>query len=274
MIVTNPKVSLARPETTREYGKTIDFGRTAADYGRHRAGFPPELYARLAAMGVLRPGMRALDLGTGTGTLARGLAMRGCAVTGLDRSAPLMAEAARLDRAAAVTIRYVEAAAEEPGLASASFDLVTAGQCWHWFDRARAAAEARRLLVPGGHLAICHFDWLSLAGNMVEATERLIMKHNPDWKLGGGLGVYPRWLRDLADAGFRGIESFSFDLDVPYSHEAWRGRIRASAGIGASLSAERIEAFDAEHAAMLQERFPDEPMRVPHRVFAATGMAP
>ncbi len=268
------KVSLGHPETVREYGRTIDFGRTAADYGRHRARFPPALFERLTAMGVLRAGMRALDLGTGTGTLARGLAQRGCAVTGLDRSAALMAEAARLDRAAGVTARYVEASAEATGLAPASFELVTAGQCWHWFDRERAAAEARRILVPGGHLAICHFDWMSLPGNMVEATEQLIMKHNPDWKLGGGLGIYPRWLRDLATAGFREIESLSFDLEVPYSHEAWRGRIRASASIGASLSPERIAAFDVEHAAMLRERYPDDPMLVPHRVFAAIGAAP
>jgi 2-polyprenyl-3-methyl-5-hydroxy-6-metoxy-1,4-benzoquinol methylase len=81
----NSRISLGRPETVREYGKTIDFGRTAADYGRHRAGFPPALFERLEAMGVLRAGMRALDLGTGTGTLARGVAQRGCAVTGLDR---------------------------------------------------------------------------------------------------------------------------------------------------------------------------------------------
>jgi SAM-dependent methyltransferase len=272
--MSDSKVSLGRPETVREYGRSIDFGRTAADYGRHRAGFPPALFQRLAVIGVLRAGMRALDLGTGTGTLARGLAQRGCAVTGLDRSAALMAEAARLDHETGVTVRYVEAAAEATGLASASFELITAGQCWHWFDRERAAAEARRMLVRGGHLAICHFDWMSLPGNMVEATEELIMKHNPDWKLGGGLGVYPRWLRDLATAGFREIESFSFDLDVPYAHEAWRGRIRASAGIGASLGPERIAAFDAEHAAMLRERYADDPMLVPHRVFAAIGTAP
>jgi SAM-dependent methyltransferase len=269
-----PKVSLTRPETVREYGKTIDFGKTATDYGRHRAGFPPEMYERLAAMGVVRAGMRALDLGTGTGTLARGLALHGCTATGLDRSAALMAEAARLDRKKGVSISYVEATAEDTGLVAATFDLVTAGQCWHWFDRARAAAEVRRVLAPRGRLAICHFDWMSLRGNMVEATENLIMKHNPDWNLGGGLGIYPQWLRDLADGGYRGIESFSFDLEVPYTHEAWRGRIRASAGVGASLSPERIAEFDADLAVTLLERYPADPMKVPHRVFVAIGVAP
>ena len=33
---------------------TADFGRTAADYGKHRAGFPPELSDRLAEMDIAR----------------------------------------------------------------------------------------------------------------------------------------------------------------------------------------------------------------------------
>ena len=161
-----------------------DFGKTASDYGRHRAGFPDEFFDRLSAMGILKPGMRALDLGTGTGTIARGLALRGCDVVGLDRSTPLMEQAAELDRDVGVVVRYVNAPAEDTGQDAASFDLVTAGQCWHWFDRPRAAAEARRVLKSGGRLVIAHFDWIPLPGNMVEATEKLIEKHNPKWKLG------------------------------------------------------------------------------------------
>ncbi len=253
---------------------TADFGKTANDYGRHRAGFPDEFFERLKALGILRAGMRALDLGTGTGTIARGLATRGCEVTGLDRSAPLMEQAAELDREAGAVVKYVNAAAEETGLAAAEFDLVTAGQCWHWFDRPRAAAEARRVLKPVGRLVIAHFDWIPLPGNMAEATEKLIEKHNPKWKLGGGLGIYPLWPRDMALAGFLNIETFSFDLDAIYTHEAWRGRIRASAGVGASLAPDQVAVFDDELRAMLAERFPGDPMRVMHRVFAAIGAAP
>lgn len=251
-----------------------DFGKTASDYGRHRAGFPDEFFDRLSATGILRAGMRALDLGTGTGTLARGLALRGCEVVGLDRAAPLMEQAAELDRNAGVVVRYLNAAAEDTGLPAASFDLVTAGQCWHWFDRPRAAAEASRVLKPGGRLVIAHFDWIPLPGNVAEATEMLIEKHNPKWKLGGGLGIHPLWASDIAIAGFRDIETFSFDVDTIYTHEAWRGRIRASAGVGASLTPDAVAAFDAELDTMLSERFPNDPMRVLHRVFAAIGVAP
>ena len=62
-------------------------------------------------------------------------------------------------------VNYRVATAEATGLVSVSYDVVSAGQCWHWFDRQSAAAEARRLLRPGGAVLICHFDWLPLPGS-------------------------------------------------------------------------------------------------------------
>ena len=78
---------------------TIDFGRTAEDYGRHRAGFPDRFFERLIAVGVVTAGDPLVDLGTGAGRVARGFAQRGCQATGIDPSAELLAEAKRLDRA-------------------------------------------------------------------------------------------------------------------------------------------------------------------------------
>lgn len=68
--------------------------------------------------------------------------------------------------------------------------------------------------------------------------------------------------------GFTDLETFSFDVDVPYTHAAWRGRMRSSNGTGASLPDEAVAAFDADLARLLRERFGAEPLRVPHRVFA------
>ena len=137
-----------------------------------------------------------------------------------------------------------------------------------------AAREARRLLRPHGKIVICHFDWLSLPENVVRATESLILRHNPEWRGAGGLGMYPPWAADLADSGFVGIETFSYDVEVTYSREAWRGRIRASAGVAATLSEKAVRRFDADHEAMLAEHFPADPFNVPHRVWALVAQAP
>jgi len=123
----------------------------------------------------------------------------------------------------------------------------------------------------GGHLVIAHFDWIPLPGNIAEVAEKLIEKHNPAWKLGAASGCIPSGLGGWRLRGSRDLKTFSFDLDVPYSREGWRGRIRASAGIGASLSSEAIAAFDSEPEATPAERFGDEPLMVQHRVFAAIG---
>jgi SAM-dependent methyltransferase len=255
-----------------EPGKfTADFGKTAEDYARHRAGYPDWLFERLMRRGLARPGMRALDLATGTGYLARGLAQRGLTVAGLDVSADMIAAAKALDAAQGVTIEYVVGKAEETGLPDASFDLVTAATCWHWFDRAKACAEVLRLLKPGGWLLICSMDWLPLGDNLVARTEAIVQRHNPKWPFGGLDGMQRHAVRDMRLGGFQAIETFSVDITVPYSHEAWRGRMRASAPISGSLGPDQVRAFDAELGAMLAKDFPQEPLQATHCVFAVFG---
>jgi SAM-dependent methyltransferase len=260
------------PESTRGFGAQVDFGRTADDYRQHRAGFPPKFFDMLEFRGWMVPAMRALDIGTGTGTIARGLAARRLKVIATDPAPALLEAAEALDRESDVQIEYHPGSAETIEFPDASFDLVTAGQSWHWFDRSVAAAEVARVLVPGGRIVISHFDWLPLPGNLVEATEELISRFNPEWTMGGGTGIHPTWLQDLAGAGFVNLETFSFDVLQPYSPAAWRGRIRASAGVKASLDDKRTAQFDAALRELLETRFPDDPLHIPHRVWAASGV--
>jgi len=249
-----------------------NFGKAAEDYGTFRAGFPQSIFGRLAEFEVGVPDQVVVDLGTGTGTLARGFALRGCEVIGVDPDPRMIVQAKKLDRQHEVNTRYVEAKAESTGLDGGVADVVTAGQCWHWFDQPRAIAEVIRLLRPDGKLVIANFDWLPLAGNVVEATEELIIQYNPDWNFGGGLGMYPQYLPVLSEAGICNIQTFSYDVDVPYSPEAWRGRIRASAGV-AALDADSARKFDMGLAELLSAQFPSSVLAVPHRVFAIVAEA-
>lgn len=256
------------------FAAQVDFGRTASDYRRHRAGFPAAFFDAVLDQLGLVAGQTVLDVGTGTGTIARGLARLGLDVTGVDPSIELIDQAAALGVEEGVSVRYRQGRAESLEFPDGCFDLYAAGQCWHWFDRPIAASEAFRVLRPGGRAIIAHFDWLPLPRNVVEATEALILEANPAWTGSGGTGIHPRWLADLANGGFTELTTRSFDVAVPYSHEAWLGRIRASAGVKASLGAEEVEAFDHKLARLIDAEFPQDPLLIPHRVWWVAGRRP
>ncbi len=248
-----------------------DFGKTARDYSRHRQGFPDELFTMFEGLNIELHGMRAVDLGTGTGTLARGMARRGATVTGVDPSPDMTAEAQRLDLEWGVSTDYINTTAEKTGLESDAFDIVTSGQSWWWFEKPAVTHEVVRILKPDGKLVICSFDWVPLPDNVVEMTEQLIEKHNPDWHMGGGDGTHPEFITDLQAGGFLDIRSDHQTLDVTYTKEAWRGRIRASAGVGASLQPSQVGAFDAELAEALDGFTDDDILSVHHALFVAVG---
>ena len=158
------------------------------------------------------------------------------------------------------------------------------GLAFTWSPKSKSAAlksVARRLRITDTAIAEDGYQELLTRGGLekrphpsvegMRNVQRLMQISNPrvgEVKLDD---VLDRSL--MALAGFRRLETFSFDLDVSYSHEAWRGRIRASAGVGASLSPEGVIVFDRELQALLAEKFPQEPLAVLHRIFAALGIA-
>jgi ubiquinone/menaquinone biosynthesis C-methylase UbiE len=257
-----------RPRDHR--GRSIDFGSRAVDYDRHRPGFPPRFFAELETRRWVAPGMRALDLGTGTGSLALGWAARGMRTTALDISEALLEVTAARAKAAGVDVATCRATAEASGLAADSFELISAGQCWWWFDTQRTLDEIDRLLVADGRLLICNFSYLPLPGSLAERTEAMILSMNPGWTMAGWRGIHPEQVRALDEAGFADVESFSFVEQVPFSHEGWRGRMRTCNGVGSALTEEEVRRFDTELAALLAADYP-ETVDVAHRVFAVSG---
>ena len=92
--------------------------------------------------------------------------------------------------------------------------------------------------------------------------------------MGGGNGRHPEFVTDLETAAFENIRDDFRSVDTAYTRAAWRGRIRASAGIGASLHAEAVRAFDAELSSALDALSPVDPILVPHGLYVAVGSKP
>jgi SAM-dependent methyltransferase len=127
------------------------FSGHAADYAAYRPTYPPALFELLAALPRHR-GL-ALDCATGNGQAAIGLAEKFDRVLAIDASREQLANARRHPR-----IDYRVARAEDTGVESGTVDLVSVAQGVHWFDFDRFYAEARRLLAPGGAVAVYTYN--------------------------------------------------------------------------------------------------------------------
>ncbi|MFQ5549633.1 MAG: methyltransferase domain-containing protein [Gemmatimonadales bacterium] len=254
---------------------TIDFGRHSEDYAAYRPGFPASFYQRIDAITRIRES-RSLDLATGPGTIALELGALGSSVVGIDTSAEQIATAKRVsrERNLEATVHFTIACAEHTGLEANSFDLVTAGQCWHWFDSAAAMAEVQRALRPGGLFVIAHYSYLSEHASVARDTEDLILEFNPSWTMAGSTGVFPEQIDDVIRGGFRLVEEFCYDHDEEFSHARWRGRMRTCNGVGSGgLAPSEVLCFDDALSRLLNRKYPD-PMVVAHRVWCVVARKP
>lgn len=123
----------------------------------------------------VEPGMDVLDVACGTGNATIPAAKAGARVTGLD-FAPRLLEIARERSAdAMVEIDFVEGDAQEMPFADASFDRVVS-TFGHMFapDHERTAAEMKRVLRPGGAIAVACWSPAGSIGRMFKVTAELV----------------------------------------------------------------------------------------------------
>lgn len=175
------------------------FSAVAADYARFRPRYPAALFDYLAEL-TPQPAL-AWDCATGTGQAAVALARRFDRVVATDASAEQIASAEGHPH-----VEYRVAPAEQSGLDDASVDLITVAQALHWFDLPVFYREVRRVLRPGGVLAVwCYGLFLFDEPTMQAALMRFHAKVEPYWP--------PE--RQLLVDGYRTLDFPFSELDPP-----------------------------------------------------------
>ncbi len=121
-------------------------------------------------------GKRTLDIGCGGGFLAEEFAHLGCVVTGIDPSAPTIAQAEMHAQEADLTITYRVASGEAIPFADATFDIIYCCDVLeHVDDLDKVIAETARVLKPGG---VYLFDTINRTG----ISKLVVIKLFQEWK--------------------------------------------------------------------------------------------
>lgn len=240
-------------------GRAFDWGCASENYAKYRDIYPDAFYKRIIDLGYCIKNQKVLDLGTGTGVLPRNLYKYGAQWTGTDISENQIRYAEKLS--AGMSIEYVVSSAEQLNFPDETFDIVTACQCFMYFDKKIILPKLHRILKNEGHFLILYMAWLPYESEIAKTSEDLVLKYNPGWS-GGGMKRYalnrPEWLMSL----FEVSNAIAYDINVPFTRESWNGRMKACRGIDASLPKNEIAEFEKEHLAYL--RTVPEEFVIPH----------
>jgi ubiquinone/menaquinone biosynthesis C-methylase UbiE len=217
------------------------FGNLAEDYERHRSGYPDE-----AVDWLLSPSAEVVaDVGAGTGKLTGSLLARGLRVIAIEPDPAMLGVLQRVHPAAETRL----APADALPLPDASIDAVLVAQAWHWFPHERAAAEACRVLRPGGSLGLI---W-----NMASPEEpwQLEVERLND-SARGRVGEMPRERPDVLEVeGLPSgeLESALFSWVEPLTAEQQRARMATYSHVALLPEPQREELLDRVAAVVADE---------------------
>jgi len=218
----------SEPHHARQVAES--FGSEAERYDRTRPSYPK---AMVDAILAASPGPDFLDVGTGTGISARPFLQEGCRLLGVEPD-ERMADFARRSGLEVEIARF-----EDWGPAGRTFDVVIAGQAWHWVDPILGASKAANVLRPGGRIAL-FWNAMSFPPDFAESSSAVYRHVVPDFPFfqsgaPGGVASYAP-LFDKAIGGIRQTGAFDepaqwqFDWQRAYTRDEWLEQVPTFGG--------------------------------------------
>jgi ubiquinone/menaquinone biosynthesis C-methylase UbiE len=170
------------------------FSKQAAEYAKYRPGYPDELFKYLSS--ITEGHQRAWDCAAGNGQAALKLTPFFDEIIATDASENQIKNAGAHPK-----IKYRVAVAENSGIELHSVNLITVATAIHWFNLIKFYEEVKRVLVPGGTLAIWNYAW----ANVNQMADSLI--HRYVYEIVGSYAAPDFW---------KGINSET-EIDFPFS---------------------------------------------------------
>src|ERR1700737_950321 len=157
---------------------TERFSDRVENYAKYRPRYPDAMLQFMREI-VPQPTVVA-DMGSGTGILTQQLLDAEFEVYAIEPNEPMRNEAEHALNANPL-FHSVRGSAEATTLANRSIDLVTSAQSFHWFDRAKAKAEFRRILKSGKWVALIWNERQPEASTLDWKYEELLRRGAPDY---------------------------------------------------------------------------------------------
>lgn len=148
-------------------------------YARYRPSYPSGAIDLLETRCGLKPGADAVDLGSGTGILSALLLQRGARVFGIEPNREMRSYA---DLTLSGDFHSESGTAENTHMPDGFFDLLVAGQSFHWFDPQKTRAEALRILKPGAWAALLWNERSKGVVAFLEDYEALLRRYAPEYE--------------------------------------------------------------------------------------------
>lgn len=201
------------------------FSNRVDAYVKYRPSYPVEAIDYLYDSIGLQSGSKIVDVGAGTGIFTKLLLERGSHVIGAEPN-QAMREAAQERLGDYPHFESLSGSAESTGLPDQSVEFVVCAQAFHWFDRAAAQREFRRILQPGGRVILIWNSRLIHGTPFREAYNQLLHSYAIDYAEVNHKNISPAMLRSFFKEGTMHEETFRMSQNFDF--EGLRGRLLSS----------------------------------------------
>lgn len=165
---------MSKDDSTKRFSDRVEA------YIKFRPDYPDKSIDWILAESRVDKSSCIADVGSGTGIFTRQLLQQGMKVIAIEPNEPMRLAA---EKALSHELGFTSAhgTAEALPLETASADLITCAQAFHWFDLNRAKQEFARVLKSTGLVALIWNDRRTKGNAFLDAYERFLLTHGTDY---------------------------------------------------------------------------------------------